>query len=99
VNYTLNGIYSFKISSGEEIVAKVTQVGENYVVLNNPASVAPGPQGVGLIPTLFTADISTEIRLNTNAVVLVSKTDPSVKAKYIEATTGIVVPDKKIIMG
>jgi hypothetical protein len=26
-------------------------------------------------------------------------TDESVKAKYVEATTGLVVPDKKLILG
>jgi hypothetical protein len=29
----------------------------------------------------------------------VAETDSAVAAKYIEATTGISVPDKKIIMG
>jgi hypothetical protein len=48
---------------------------------------------------LFTADPKEEIRLNTNSVSLVSKTDDSVKMKYLEATTGIKVPEKKLILG
>jgi hypothetical protein len=54
---------------------------------------------MGLVPSMFTADPKEEIRLNTNSVSLVSKTDDSVKMKYIEATTGIKVPEKKLILG
>ena len=94
-----NQVYTFKMNSGEEMVAKVKHSGEDWIVLEEPVSIAPGPQGMGLVPSLFTADPKEEIRLNTNSVSLVSKTDDSVKMKYLEATTGIKVPDKKIIMG
>lgn len=94
-----NQVYTFKMNSGEEMVAKVKQSGGDWITVEEPVSIAPGPQGMGLVPSLFTADPKEEIRLNTNSVSLVSKTDDSVKMKYLEATTGIKVPDKKIIMG
>jgi len=37
--------------------------------------------------------------LNMNNVTIFALTDSSVKTKYIEATTGIVMPDKKLILG
>ena len=92
-------VYTFKMNSGEEMVAKVLQAGGDWIVLEEPVSIAPGPQGMGLIPSLFTADPKAEIKLNTNSVSLVSETDDSVKMKYLEATTGIKVPDKKLILG
>ncbi len=94
-----NQVYTFKMNSGEEMVAKVKQAGGDWLILEEPVSIAPGPQGMGLVPSLFTADPKEEIRLNTNSVSLVSKTDDSVKMKYLEATTGIKVPDKKIVLG
>jgi len=94
-----NQVYTFKLNSGEEMVAKVKQSGGDWITLEEPVSIAPGPQGMGLVPSMFTADPKEEIRLNTNSVSLVSKTDDSVKMKYIEATTGIKVPDKKLILG
>lgn len=94
-----NQVYTFKMNSGEEMVAKVKQSGGDWIVLEEPVSIAPGPQGMGLVPSLFTADPKEEIRLNTNSVSLVSKTDDSVKMKYLEATTGIKVPEKKLILG
>ena len=95
----LDTVYTFKMNSGEEMVAKVTQAGGDWITLEEPVSIAPGPQGMGLIPSLFTADPKAEIKLNTNSVSLVSETDDSVKMKYLEATTGIKVPEKKLILG
>ncbi len=92
-------VYTFKMNSGEEMVAKVRHSGGDWIVLEEPVSIAPGPQGMGLVPSLFTADPREEIKLNTNSVSLVSKTDDSVKMKYLEATTGIKVPEKKILVG
>lgn len=96
---TTGQVYTFKLNSGEELIAKVTSTGTAYVTIENPVSVAPGPQGMGLVPSMFTADPDAEIQLNTASVSIFALTEDSVKMKYIEATTGIKVPDKKIIMG
>ena len=92
-------VYTFKMNSGEEMISKIKDSAGDWITLEEPVSVAPGPQGMGLIPALFTADPAEEIKLNTNSVSLVSKTDDSVKMKYLEATTGIKVPEKKLILG
>jgi hypothetical protein len=69
------------------------------VKLQDPVSVAPGPQGMGLVPSLFTADPTQSSTLNMNCVAIYSFTDDNVRMKYIEATTGIKVPEKKILVG
>jgi hypothetical protein len=91
--------YTFKLTSGEEVLGKVTEIQDNYVSLKDPVSVAPGPQGLGLMQSMFTADPKDPARLNINNVTIFALTDESVKAKYIEATSGIIVPDKKLILG
>jgi hypothetical protein len=48
---------------------------------------------------MFTADPKESARLNMNNVTIFALTDESVKAKYIQATSGIIVPDKKLILG
>lgn len=97
--YTENETYSFKLTSGEELIAKVLKTVDDELVIHDPVSVAPGPQGVGLVPSMFTADPKTETRLKINSISISALTDPSVKAKYIEATTGLTVPTKKLILG
>ena len=92
-------VYTFKLNSGEELIAKVVAQSDNTVSFEHPVSVAPGPQGMGLVPSMFTADPDAEIKLNSNSVSIYALTDDAVKMKYIEATTGIKVPEKKLILG
>jgi hypothetical protein len=92
-------VYTFKLNSGEELITKVKQAGGDWILIEDPVSVAPGPQGLGLVPSMFTADVKEEIRLNTNSVAFYALTDDAVKMKYIEAITGIKVPEKKLILG
>ena len=97
----VGAVMSFKLNSGEELVAKVEQDvdSDGYILLGDPVSIAPGPQGMGLVPSMFTIDHGGKARLNSNSIAIIAMTDESVKAKYIQATTGITVPDKKIVMG
>ena len=93
-------VYTFKLNSGEELIAKYScEVTGNYIAITDPVSVAPGPQGMGLVPSLFTADPGQSVTINTNNIAMYVETDHNVRTKYTEATTGIKVPEKKIIMG
>jgi hypothetical protein len=93
-------VYTFKLNSGEELIAKYSSetVG-NYIAVSDPVSIAPGPQGMGLVPSMFTADPKQSVTINTNSIAMYSETEDSVKMKYLEATTGISVPSKKIVLG
>lgn len=99
MNLEINQVYTFKLTTGEEMVAKVTALDEHYVTVAEPVSVSPGPQGMGLIPSLFTADHDQKILINKICVAMVAMTDQPVRVKYIEATSGIRVPEKKLVLG
>lgn len=99
LNIQQGQVYTFKLNSGEELIAKVAFASSDFITIEEPVSVAPGPQGIGLMPSMFTADPKAEARLNTTCVAICAPTDDSVKMKYLEATTGIKVPDKKIVLG
>ena len=81
-------VYTFKMNSGEEMIAKVVDAGEGYAMLQDPVSVAPGPQGMGLVPSMFTADPDKNPTVNTACVAMYAETDDNVRMKYLEATTG-----------
>lgn len=91
--------YTFKLNSGEELIAKVININADYITVTNPVSIAPGQQGMQMIPSMFTADIEQETRLNRSSVSLYALTDVAIADKYLEATTGIKLPEKKIILG
>ena len=100
MNQSITGkILTLKLCSGEELIVKVINVESDSIEVSDPVSIAPGPQGMGLIPSLFTGDPATSVFINTNNIAIYTETEDAVKMKYIEATTGITVPSKKIIMG
>ena len=94
-----NTVYTFKLNSGEELIAKVTQSGGDFINIEEPVSIAPTQQGMQMIPSVFTADPKGVFRLNTSSIALYAETDDSIRMKYIEATTGIKIPDNKIVLG
>ena len=91
--------YTFKLNSGEELIAKVLEISENNIKISDPVSIAPAQNGMQMIPSMFTAEPGSSVTLNTNSVAMYSETEDSIKMKYIEATTGIKVPEKKIFLG
>lgn len=96
----VNEVYTLKMNSGEELITRVLGIDEfNCLILEEPVSVAPGPKGMGLVPSLFTANPKGEYRLNTNSIALFAKTEDAVKDKYIEAITGIKVASKQLVLG
>ena len=99
MTFEQNQVYTFKLNSGEELIARIEKPGTEWITISDPVSVAPGPQGMGLVPSMFTADPDAEIKLNTASVAIYALTEDAVKMKYIEATTGIKVPEKKLILG
>ena len=94
-----NKVYTFKLNSGEELIAKVIQAVGEFIQIEEPVSIAPTQQGMQMIPSVFTANPKAEFKLNTSSIALYAETDDSVRMKYLEATTGIKVPDKKIVLG
>jgi hypothetical protein len=99
MEFTPGNVYTLKLNSGEELVARVVEQQNNVVEIDMPLSVAPGPQGMGLVPGLFTADQDSKVTININSISMSAPTNSTIEAKYLEATTGLTVPDKKIIMG
>jgi hypothetical protein len=91
--------YTFKLNSGEELIAKVVEITRDNIIISDPVSIAPAQGGMQMIPSLFTAEPGSNVTLNTNSVSMFSETEDGIKMKYIEATTGIKIPEKKLILG
>lgn len=92
-------IFTLKLMSGEELIGRIVSQTDLTIEITEPVSVAPGPQGMALVPSLFTSERGKNVVVNRGAITMYCSTDDSIQAKYIEATTGITTPSKKIIMG
>lgn len=94
-------IYSFKLTNGEEIVCKVIlhNLIDNVIEIAEPMSVVAGQNGIGLAPTMFTATSTKKPQLNIGNIMIWAETEEIVQKKYLEAITGLKLPDKQMILG
>jgi hypothetical protein len=82
-------VVTLKLTSGEELVAKLVEDGPLYYKLKNPQVIGMGPKGPGLMPYLFTVNPDTEIKLQKSTVTVAEPTDEQFAKQFIESTTGI----------
>jgi hypothetical protein len=82
-------VITFKLTSGEEIVAKLLENGPMYYKLSRPMVIGMGPKGPGLMPYLFTVHPDKEIKLAKSTVTVAESTDKAFADQFIETTTGI----------
>ena len=82
-------VITLKLTSGEEIVAKLVEDGPVYYKLKTPQVIGMGPKGPGLMPYLFTVSPDKEIKLQKSTVTVAEATDEVFAKQFIESTTGI----------
>jgi hypothetical protein len=82
-------VVTLKLTSGEELVAKLVEDGPLHYKLKNPQVIGMGPKGPGLMPYLFTVSPDKEIRLQKSTVTVAEPTDEQFAKQFIESTTGI----------
>lgn len=87
--YDKDDIVSFKLVNGDEIVAKVIDEQDDKFVIYKPCTVVPSQQGLGLLQSLFTSELSKDVVLDKRHVMLHSSTQKEVENHYIATTTGI----------
>jgi hypothetical protein len=82
-------VVTFKLTSGEELVAKLIEDGASYYKLSRPMVIGMGQQGPGLMPYLFTVHPDKEVKLNKNVVAMAEATDKQFANQFLQSTTGI----------
>jgi len=87
--YKTGEIVAFKLVNGDEIVAKIVETTPHGWVLNRPCTVVPSQQGLGLMQSLFSADINKDIELRYEHVMMHSVTIDALQGHYLQTTTGI----------
>lgn len=96
----LNEVYTFKISNGDEIVARILEEDDTTYTLGRPLTVVPGPTGINMMNSLFTANPDKNVTINKQQISLIALSRDEVCDSYLEATTGIKpVRNSKILMG
>lgn len=82
-------VITFKLTSGEELVAKLVEDGSVYYKLSRPMVIGMGQQGPGLMPYLFTVHPDKEVKLLKSTVTVAEATDAAFAKQFLEQTSGI----------
>jgi len=99
MNLTVNTVYTFKLNTGEELVAKLTEINQDHLVIQHPILTVLSQQGLQMMPGLFSAKMEQEIRLNNTSWAMIAETRDDVRDSWTQATTGIAPVRKQIITG
>ena len=82
-------VITLKLTSGEEIVAKLVEDTPTYYKVRNVMVIGMGQKGPGLMPYLFTISPDKDIKLLKTTVVVCEATDKQFADQFVESTTGI----------
>ena len=84
-------VITLKLTSGEELVAKLVEETDTYYKLSRIQVIGMGPKGPGLMPYLFTVSPDRDIKLLKTTVTVAEASDEQFAKQFIETTTGIVL--------
>ena len=88
-SYEAGDIVCFKLVTGDEVIAKIVEARSNEFLVNRPCTVIPSPQGLGLMQSLISADINTDITLKSEHILMHGPVINDIENHYIRTTTGI----------
>lgn len=94
-----NHIYTFKLLTGEEFVARVLEQAPDHMIIEHPILTVLSPQGLQMMPALFSANQDKSVRLNNSSWAMIAESREDVRNSWIQATTGIAPVSKQIITG
>jgi hypothetical protein len=89
IPYKTGDTVSLKLISGEEVVGRVGDPTQDVVVLTKPMTFIMGPQGLGMVPYMFSAPQDAKIKIKESAIVAIVKTDDQINKQYIQQTTSL----------
>ena len=95
----INEIHTFKLLTGEEFVARVLEINPDHMILESPIMTVLSPQGLQMMPALFSANQDKTVRLNNTSWAMIAEPRDDVRDSWIQATTGIAPVRKQIITG
>ena len=95
----LDQIYTFKLNTGEELVARLVETHADHMIIQHPILTVLSPQGLQMMPGLFSANMDKNLRLNTGSWAMIAETRDDVRDSWIQAITGIAPVRKQIITG
>lgn len=100
----LDKIVSFKTTMGVELVAQIKDMDSDFVLVSNPLMLMQvqhqNQVGFSFAPLLLTGGNAEEMAFPMSTLMcLPVPSRDDIKQKYVEYTTGLVIPQQSILLG
>lgn len=96
--YDSQDVVTFKLVNGDEVVARIVEDQETCFVVNKPTTVVPSNQGIGLVQSLFVADLEKDISIAKAHVMMHAPVVDKMRDHYFQTVTGIQTVSKGSIV-
>ena len=87
--YKIGDTVSFKLNSGEEIVARLDAEEPGTYTLRKPMTLIAQQDGLGLAPFMFSVSPDAKFNITVSSVSCVAKTAPEIAKQYTSQTSSI----------
>jgi hypothetical protein len=87
--YQPGDVVCFKVVNGDEIVAKIVEITDDSYTISRPCTVVPSQQGLGLLQSLFSGDLNTNVTLSRQHIIMHAPVIKDLENHYIKTTTVI----------
>ena len=89
-NFKKDDVITFRLSTGEEVVAKLVEEKEDYFLVHKPLAMVMQQQGPAMGPMMFSADWQNhDVQIYKVGVVMTATTLTEVKQAYLQSTSGL----------
>jgi hypothetical protein len=98
----IDGIYSFKLHSGQEIIGKIISIDEDGYQLDAPLTIGQGQNGMEFMPVMFTTALGDPAKMYFSGLAMTLPTREDVVEAYNESInpSSVLKPvTKQIITG
>ena len=82
-------IVSMKLTSGDEVVGKISGQTAEGITLSKPVILAASRDGLAMVPFMMTADPDGEFLFKVNNIMCIVDTNQQVSDAYFQSVTGI----------
>lgn len=90
--YNKGDVISFKLTSGEEIIARLDEVRSDEFIILKPMALINTPQGgLGMMPVPLALNHDLPAMLNKHAVAIHGRCQQDIASQYLEKTTGLAI--------
>ncbi len=87
--FSSGDIVSFKLISGDEVIAKYLKEDMATITISRPIMLAMTPKGPAMAPVMVTVNPENDFTINKSAVLLHGSTVKEIADQYTYQTTGI----------